>query len=281
MITKNLFRLQMCITVIFILMNSAFSQTYLFEFNNVEKINEKVIEFDIVLSAPIDTFILDSYQTSLQYSKEFLNSGEVTFSYLNGSSQIKNHPMYGIGKSTEGEIEKFTFASNPSGNDTITNSYKKIGRFRIENSNSFLNVPFNISWCFDGKINTIITSTNSTNVTNPENHKDLEIENLITGIEGPEHPKSFELHQNYPNPFNPSTTIRYSVPSESKVNIKIFNILGELVDELIRNEIQIGMQSIHWDAAKLSSGTYILSMEAVALATKQPYKSNKKMILLK
>jgi hypothetical protein len=281
MITKNFLRFLMCTSAIFIFMKSAFSQTYLFEINNAEKINDKVIEFDIVISAPIDTFILDSYQTSLQYSKEFLNSGEITFSYLNGSAQIKNPPMYGIGKSTEDEIEKLTFASNPSGNDTITNSYKKIGRFRIENSNSFLNVPFNITWCFDGKINTIITSTNSTNVTEPGNHKDLEIANLLTGIHESELPKSFELQQNYPNPFNPSTTIRYSVPSESKVNIKIFNILGELVDELIRNEIQVGVQSIHWNAANLSSGTYILSMEAVALATNQPYKSNKKMILLK
>jgi hypothetical protein len=65
---------------------------------------------------------------------------------------------------------------------------------------------------------------------------------------------------NYPNPFNPSTKIKYSVPLESRINILIYNILGEKIDELV-NEIQLpGNYEMNWSGNNHPSGIYLLSI---------------------
>jgi hypothetical protein len=70
-------------------------------------------------------------------------------------------------------------------------------------------------------------------------------------------PGSFELSQNYPNPFNPSTTIKYSLPENSFVNLAVYNLLGEKVRTLV-NEVQnAGNYKLNFDASGLTSGTYV------------------------
>jgi len=94
-------------------------------------------------------------------------------------------------------------------------------------------------------------------------------------------PVSFVVEQNYPNPFNPSTTIKYSLPVQSKVVIKIYNSLGGLVD-IIANEVQeVGIYKLTWDASRFSSGVYFYSIEAREENGKKAYKEVKKMLLLK
>ena len=88
-------------------------------------------------------------------------------------------------------------------------------------------------------------------------------------------PTEFELYQNYPNPFNPSTKIRYQLPNESKVVIKIYNILGAEVMELVNEQKEAGTYEVEFNAANLSSGTYIYKLNA------DNFVENKKMILLK
>jgi hypothetical protein len=70
-------------------------------------------------------------------------------------------------------------------------------------------------------------------------------------------PEEFKLEQNYPNPFNPSTIIEYELPAEVKVDLRIYNILGEHVEQLV-NEIQKpGLQQVEWNANNYASGIYI------------------------
>ncbi|MCC6255841.1 MAG: T9SS type A sorting domain-containing protein, partial [Ignavibacteriaceae bacterium] len=88
-------------------------------------------------------------------------------------------------------------------------------------------------------------------------------------------PNKFELYQNYPNPFNPSTKIRYQLPNESKVVIKIYNILGSEVMELVNSKKEAGVYEAEFNAASLSSGTYIYKISA------DNFVQTKKMILLK
>ena len=88
-------------------------------------------------------------------------------------------------------------------------------------------------------------------------------------------PVSYKLDQNYPNPFNPSTTINYSIPKESIVTLKIFNILGQEVKTLVNGEKSPGSYSIRFDASNLSSGIYFYSLRA------GDYNQVKKMMLLK
>jgi hypothetical protein len=84
-------------------------------------------------------------------------------------------------------------------------------------------------------------------------------------------PNKFNLYNNYPNPFNPETKIRFIMPSEAKVSINIYNILGEEIKELI-NETRIsGEYEITWDGAdfsgsKVPSGIYLITMKATPTA---------------
>lgn len=103
-------------------------------------------------------------------------------------------------------------------------------------------------------------------------------DSLMTGITGrreTELPTSYNLYPNYPNPFNPSTKINYSLPKSSKVNLTIYNILGQKVATLVDGNQRAGRRSIRWDAKGLSSGIYLCRLKA------GEYSRTIKMILLK
>ncbi|MFQ5750916.1 MAG: FlgD immunoglobulin-like domain containing protein [bacterium] len=87
-------------------------------------------------------------------------------------------------------------------------------------------------------------------------------EDLISKI-----PDKFELFQNFPNPFNPETTIRFVLPVESEVTVKIFNIQGQLVKKLLKERVEAGYHQVVWDGkndqgATLPSGLYLLKIDA-------------------
>lgn len=88
-------------------------------------------------------------------------------------------------------------------------------------------------------------------------------------------PEIFELAQNYPNPFNPTTTINYSLPAESFVSLKIYNILGQIVSVVLNDQIPAGKHSVKFNADKLSSGTYFYRLDAGG------FTSIKKLMILK
>ena len=75
-------------------------------------------------------------------------------------------------------------------------------------------------------------------------------------------PTEFTLEQNYPNPFNPSTTFRYSILTQSKVVIKIYDILGNEIATLMDEEKSVGTYELTWNAASLSSGVYFYQLTA-------------------
>ncbi|MDR3626442.1 MAG: T9SS type A sorting domain-containing protein [Ignavibacteriaceae bacterium] len=88
-------------------------------------------------------------------------------------------------------------------------------------------------------------------------------------------PKTFTLSQNYPNPFNPSTTINYSLPDESRVTIKVYNVLGKEVETLINEEKNAGNYKVEFKNCNLPSGVYFYKMQA------GNYLEIKKLMLLK
>ncbi len=77
-------------------------------------------------------------------------------------------------------------------------------------------------------------------------------------------PGKFSLEQNYPNPFNPSTAITYAVPVKSSVRLAVYNVLGELVAELVNGDVEAGSHVVEWHPST-SSGVYFCRIEAVAL----------------
>ena len=98
-------------------------------------------------------------------------------------------------------------------------------------------------------------------------------------VDGPV-PDSFVLNQNHPNPFNPSTTISFSLPVESNVNIKLFNMLGQEVAQITEKDFQSGNHNVEFNAANLSSGAYFYILEAKGI-NGSIFKSTKKMLLLR
>jgi hypothetical protein len=75
-------------------------------------------------------------------------------------------------------------------------------------------------------------------------------------------PNEFELFQNYPNPFNPSTQIKYNVPEEAKVQLIVYNLLGQKVAELVNENRSPGRHTVTWDASSQSSGVYMYRLVA-------------------
>ncbi len=99
----------------------------------------------------------------------------------------------------------------------------------------------------------------------------IEVIGTITG----ELPITYELYQNYPNPFNPETTIKFAIPKESKVNLSIYNVLGELVSTLVNEQKKPGYYEYELDAPNLASGVYLYRIKS------GDFVETKKMILLK
>lgn len=88
--------------------------------------------------------------------------------------------------------------------------------------------------------------------------------NEIVGIEtiSNEIPKGFSLMQNYPNPFNPTTSIRFSVPKSSNVNITVYNSAGKEITTLVNMQMNAGMYRAEFNAAESPSGIYFCKMIA-------------------
>lgn len=92
---------------------------------------------------------------------------------------------------------------------------------------------------------------------NGDDWEDVGFEDPIVGT-----PLVYELKQNYPNPFNPVTNIIYSIPQPGKVNLTIYNILGQKVATLINNEaIKAGVHTLEFNAAHLATGMYFYRIE--------------------
>jgi len=93
-------------------------------------------------------------------------------------------------------------------------------------------------------------------------------------------PLTFAVQQNYPNPFNPKTIIKYAIPKDEKVEIVIYNTLGQKVKTLVNAQQEAGYYTVEWDATnnfgnKVGSGIYFYTVKA------GKYSAIKKMVLLK
>lgn len=121
----------------------------------------------------------------------------------------------------------------------------------------------------------------------PEANSRIAFQLTTTSVEpvGNVLPSEFSLSQNYPNPFNPSTTIRYAIPEQSTVALKIYNLLGQEVAALFNGVQGIGTYDAVWNGQSLSgvqvaTGVYFYRLEARTSSGKD-FSTIKKMILLK
>lgn len=91
-------------------------------------------------------------------------------------------------------------------------------------------------------------------------------------------PQRFALYNNYPNPFNPVTNINFDIPNingDKKVQVAVYDILGNLVELIVNQELTSGKYSVDWNATNYSSGIYFYRITAGS------FTDTKKMILVK
>jgi len=92
-------------------------------------------------------------------------------------------------------------------------------------------------------------------------------------------PSGFKLYQNYPNPFNPTTNIGFRISGFGLVTLKIFDITGREISELINKDMRAGEYLVDWNATGYSSGIYFYKITVVN--RKEVFSETKKMILVK
>lgn len=99
---------------------------------------------------------------------------------------------------------------------------------------------------------------------------------------GTTYASSARLDQNFPNPFNPATIIRYQLPAEADVTLRVYNMLGQMVAELASGRESAGWNSIGWRPGNVSSGVYYYRLQVSNIAgTKQTFSLERKMLLLR
>ena len=101
---------------------------------------------------------------------------------------------------------------------------------------------------------------------------------IPTAVEEEKNPatvSNFELQQNYPNPFNPTTQIRFSLPEQSQVTLKIYNVLGKEIATLVNDVKGAGVHEISFDGSGLASGVYFYTLQT------GKFTQTHKMILMK
>lgn len=88
-------------------------------------------------------------------------------------------------------------------------------------------------------------------------------------------PQKFMLHPNYPNPFNPITVIRYELPTNNRVSLSVYDLMGRRIATLVDERQQAGVHEVSWDASGVASGMYIYKLQSDELV------QTRKMMLIK
>ena len=117
-----------------------------------------------------------------------------------------------------------------------------------------------------------ITIAKTTNLKNRGLEKKNQIEvafNETLGV------SDYALSQNYPNPFNPSTTIKYQIPNDGMVSLRIYDITGQEVKTLVNQAQEMGRYEVSFNASNLSSGVYFYRIQSGS------FTKTMKMLLLK
>jgi len=162
----------MKIQIIIILFNlilfysNSFGQHHQMSLLNGQQIDERTLQFDVFIKAipPTSSFTLTAYQVGLSFNSDFSDSGDLSFVYIQSSSNLTNKPDVGVGIFNTDGKPKINIASS-AGMDIIQSTNIKIGTFQINNTVPFVPDTFGIKWDFDSVIRTIVLTTEFVDIT--------------------------------------------------------------------------------------------------------------------
>ena len=173
-------------------------------------------------------------------------SGAIVYTKLGNS-----YKRFGVSN----KFEKYSIDSLPEGNyDVVVN--------RLGYTTAYANVTLNVVNGYTIDSLDFVLDTVSLPIS---------IQNISTNV-----PENYYLRQNYPNPFNPETNIEFSIPINTKVSLRVFNILGQEVMKLLNNVyLTRGTYNVQFRTGNLPSGVYFYRLETYEFV------KTKKMLLIK
>lgn len=125
----------------------------------------------------------------------------------------------------------------------------------------------------------LLGSLNTTDEDNDAAWADTSMNHMVTigttGIDDEAVVKEYRLNQNYPNPFNPTTEISFTLLRQEHTKLSVYNVLGKEVATIVNSTLPAGLNTFTFDAANLSSGTYIYKLET------ESFVQARKMVVLK
>jgi hypothetical protein len=159
----------------------------------------------------------------------------------------------------------------------IAQGNNEVNWFVFDNGFAVQNNSSTISFSLTGQTAAGTTAINNNNIIIGF-LSELAIRGSITSMDDEKDnsiPLVYDLYQNYPNPFNPVTIIKYQIPKEGLVVLKIYDLLGNEVKTLLKEEKPAGIYELNFDAGNLASGIYLYRIQV------NDYKSTRKMMLVK
>ncbi|CAN5525424.1 hypothetical protein BH10BAC5_BH10BAC5_27900 [soil metagenome] len=205
---------------------------------------------NILPISPTEVLVIGAAGTILKTT----NGGDLLPVELSSFTSSVNGRSVLLSWSTSSEINNSGFDIERADVSTTNNNWNKIG-FVHGNGTSFIthNYSYNDRGLTSGKYNYRLKQKDYNG-----NLKYYELSSeVFIGIS-----QIFRLTQNYPNPFNPVTKIKYDIPFNGRVLLKVFDILGREVRTLVNENQLAGYYTIHFNGSDLSSGTYFYRLNA-------------------
>jgi hypothetical protein len=168
---------------------------------------------------------------------------------------------------TESEINNAGFEVERQSLSSGKDIWAKIG---FVEGNGTTNEPKHYTF-FDRKLNTGKYNYRLKQI----DYNNRSVEHFLSDVVTVGVPKKYAISQNYPNPFNPTTKIDFEIPNDSKVSIKVFDILGRKITSLVNGFIEAGYHTIEFDGSNFASGMYFYRIHT------NGFEKVKKMVLLK
>lgn len=251
--------------------NESFSQTptYQLTAKNFNRTAQDSLTFDIYIlhsnpSAGVFEYSLGQY--FFRFNPNIANGGTLTYRILDSGLPTLLRPR---NPSISGnELRLATNSAPGAGNGHIVSSVSPgtlIIRMSLRTTASSFSPTENLNLTWKnidlGNPYTKVfayVGTNNTEITNPANHiidKMVNLNSLSLAV-----PEEYSLEQNYPNPFNPSTKIKFSIPESGLVIMKIYDVRGRLVNEILKKSYNAGNYEVEFSGRELSSGIYYYSI---------------------
>ena len=211
---------------------------------------------------PIVGFVFDGIAIFGRHESDYTNMDGVS----NELDEYGGHTHDNYGYHYHAYSDEVTQQSGPN-SYTFQQNFLQRGAFKglINDIPGFLNV--NTNQFMDNDIKRYVGSSGTSQLSN--------INSKRSSL-----PSSYGLFQNFPNPFNPFTTLQYKLPQNSYVDVTIYDMLGNVVYNLVNTNQSSGYKSVQWNATNnlgepVSAGVYLYKIQA------GDFVATKKMILLK